>query len=677
MTKRAVVLGLLGVAAICGLSHLNSSVLQQTPLVGNSLPLAVYGGLIILVIAINPWLRKRSLNGKELAVILAVTLAGSAVPGVFRTFFPAVVIPHQMQHVKPGWKAEKVIEKLPPEMLVEVTDADSHDHVVLGFMRGLGEGVSMELSLSDIPWAAWSRTLLFWLPILITLWVALIGLSLVVHRQWSDNEKLPYPIATFTSALLPKERGQTPEIFKNRLFWIAAGLVLAIHLNNYFVACLPDYGISIPTTFDFRPLGQVFPVLVKGGGTGLLSVHVYFVIIGLAYLIPKEVSLSFGIGPFLWYILMGILLGYGINLTAPQVGTGYFALRPQSFALFGASVGVMIMILYNGRQFYAATARKAVGLSVKSEVDTDTVSVLGLRIFLVTFVLLIVQLMLVGVDLVVALPYALIMIMGFLVMGRIIAETGLIYMKCYFWPCAILWGVVGVRTIGPKQMMILMMLSTILFIDPREALLPFMTNSLKVLQERQVKLKKPAMWCIAALVVGLAVAVPTTLYLTYRSGGGDDWATKSVPSQAFNNATEINYRLASSGVTVDEEGSALMRISDWSPNWLCITVALVGLVLVLLFALASLRLPHWPLHPLLFVTWASTPLLLMGTSFLLGWAVKTMVVRFGGAGTYNRVKPLMYGLIAGELLGGVLPILIGTGYYFVTGELPVKFRILP
>ena len=42
-----------------------------------------------------------------------------------------------------------------------------------------------------------------------------------------------------------------------------------------------------------------------------------------------------------------------------------------------------------------------------------------------------------------------------------------------------------------------------------------------------------------------------------------------------------------------------------------------GFVAVCLFAFMRLRFTWWPLHPLLFVAWAATPLRLMGPSYLL------------------------------------------------------------
>jgi hypothetical protein len=229
-------------------------------------------------------------------------------------------------------------------------------------------------------------------------------------------------------------------------------------------------------------------------------------------------------------------------------------------------------------------------------------------------------------------------------------------------------------------LLILMLVTTVLFIDPREALMPFMTNALKVLETRRVRLGLSATLCVAALLVGLVVAIPVTLYIKYDLGSatGDSWSTVAVPRGPFDSAVLIRQKLAAQGVNPEAlpaSGRAWLR--ELSPNPTCVTLTVVGFALVLACTVARLRCAWWPLHPLLFVTWASTPLRLMGPSYLLGWVVKGMVTKYGGSSLYNRLKPVMIGLIAGELLGALFPTLFGALYYLLTGQQPMMFNVIP
>ena len=42
----------------------------------------------------------------------------------------------------------------------------------------------------------------------------------------------------------------------------------------------------------------------------------------------------------------------------------------------------------------------------------------------------------------------------------------------------------------------------------------------------------------------------------------------------------------------------------------------------------------------------------------------------------QKGKPIMAGLIAGEVLAGVVPVIVGTIYYFVTGDRPVNCSLV-
>lgn len=677
MTPRAIALGLAGAAFVCGFCFFNDWVLRQTYLVGNNMPASVYGALILAVLAGNPVLRRWRLTGPEMAVVLALTLAGAAVPGggLVRTLVPTLVMPHHLVKTQPAWREARILAQVPPRMLVDPAGAE--DRVVSGYVQGFGRG-GQHVHPGAVPWGPWVRPLAYWLPFTLTLWGALLGLSLVLHRQWSLHEHLPYPIARFTEALLPGADGSCPPVLRRRGFWVGAGGVLLLHVNNFAAAWFPDVLIRIPTDFDFTALGRLFPVVVRGGGLGLFRPHLYLVIVGLAYFVPSDVAFSFGIGPLLWYLLAGVLSGYGIQAMAPLEGVSYLSLNPQSFALFGASLGVTATLAYTGRRYYLDALRQAFCLPAADTMDGA--AAWGCRAFLALGGLLVVQLRLAGAEWLVATLYVGIMIMGFTVLSRVIAETGQIYLKCYFWPCAILWGLLGARALGTRQLLILMLVTTVLFIDPREALMPFMANSLKVLEGRRIPLGTSSLWCGAALVLGLAVAIPVTLYIKYDLGSatGDPWSTITVPRGPFDSAVLIRQKLASQGVDPDAEpASGLAWLRELSPNPTCAVMAAAGFALVALCTVARLRFVGWPLHPLLFVVWASTPLRLMGPSYLLAWLTKRLVTRFGGAGAYNRLKPLMLGLIAGEVLGALLPSLFGAFYYAVTGRQPMMYNAIP
>ncbi|MHC5057610.1 MAG: DUF6785 family protein, partial [Planctomycetota bacterium] len=73
MTKRAVGIGLALAVTLGGVTYFNNSVMRQTWLVGNYLPISVYGSLILFLVIVNPLLGRIGdswrLGSRELAVI--------------------------------------------------------------------------------------------------------------------------------------------------------------------------------------------------------------------------------------------------------------------------------------------------------------------------------------------------------------------------------------------------------------------------------------------------------------------------------------------------------------------------------------------------------------------------------------------------------------------------------
>jgi hypothetical protein len=551
--------------------------------------------------------------------------------------------------------------------------------VIGGFVQGMGRGFE-HVGVGDVPWHAWTSTLAFWLPFILVLLAAIICLSVIVHKQWSKHELLPYPIALFTDTLLPAEvapASSRAAVLNNKLFWIGAGAVLGIHLTNYAFEWAPKYLFSIPTSFDFSSLSDLLPTVARGGGYFLFRPHIFFIVIGLAYFVANDVSLSLSVGAVLWALIVGAFAGYGINLEASVEGTGWWmSVTPRLFIIFGSCLGIFMVLAYTGRRYYRSVALNAFGR--KSGDDIGPAETWAFRAFVVLFSLFVVLLAWgADVSLFYALLYTLVAVIGFVVTARVIAETGLLHIQIMIFPCIILWGLFGARMIGVKALLVMQLVSVVLFVDPRESLMPFMVNSLKLLERRGAKLGKPAIWAMVALVAGLAVGLPVTLYIQYDRGlTGDGWAEHMCPKFPFENAVALRNKYEAQGLA-GAKTETVAEQTGFKPIMVCVYALFTGLALVILFTVARLRLTWWPLHPLMFALWATDHVKHFAVSFFVGWAVKVLIVKYGGNYDYDRLKPLMVGLIAGEVLGAFMPCVIGFFFWLITGQPPMAFRVLP
>lgn len=677
MTKRAVLIGLVCAALMCGVCYFNDFILQQTFLIGNNMPVAVYGLLILFVAALNPLFGRFRLRGRELAVILFMVLSVCCIPssGLMRLFNGVLMIPHHRVKTMPGWQQQQVLEMVPSRMMADVSL--NEETVLNGFMQGLGTDVA-PIGFSDVPWYAWMRTYGFWVPLLVCLWLSVMALAPMFHRQWSEHEHLPYPVSGFVSSLLPSDGGGYPAILRNKMFWIATGVIFLIHFNNFLFRWYPDVFIPVTTQFNFIPLTKLCTTFQRGGGGALMAPTMYFCVIGLAYFLSTDVVLSCGIGPFIWYFVCGCFAIYGVSLTAPIDGLEGVGVQAKSMLIFGSTVGMFLMVVYLGRRYYLSAFKAAFGLRGGDRVESSVVW--GVRSFVVLAILFYVQLVAVGLDWILALLYTVFLYVFFIMMSRVMAETGIFYMQPYYMPHMILWALFGAGALGTGQLAILLVLSMVLVGDPRETLLPFVSGGLKVTDGQRVSIGKTISWGCVALIMGMAIALPVTLYIQYRFGApqSDWWSYGVVPDRPFNNLTVVAQKLKQQGLF--ESANALQgfgRIGEMRPEGYALLAAVVGMLLVLVFSIVRLHVTWWPLHPVMFLVWLTEPQRRMAGAFVAGWIVKSLVQKYGGANAYQRLKPVMLGLVAGEILGAIIPCIISAVYYFWTGEIPPRFMVLP
>jgi hypothetical protein len=467
VSKRAVIIGVAFAVVLCSITYFNRSVMRQTALVGNYLPVSVYGTLILVVVLLNPALaRLRTgwrLEGRELAVILALVLAacGVAESGFLKTFTNVAMLPHHYRKQNPGWDHEGTFERIPKHFLA---DTGENGTALGSFIQGrITEGPFSPAR--DVPWTAWARPLLTWLPLAIVIMAAFIGLALVFHRQWAEHERLPYPIATFARSLWATD-GEGSAL-SNRGFWIAAGIVLAIHMVNFAHSWWPQHLVQIPTRFDFRSVGQLFTTFWKGGLAGsLCQFRVFFSVVGFAYLVSSDVSLSFGIAPFINALFDGILATYGISTRegGEHRASIYTSLNIGSFVAFVAMIG------YFGRRHYWSVLRSCFGL--RSEDQPRPHETWGMRTFVVGSVVATILMIAYGLAWPFAIIYMLSVIAFYVAVSRVVAETGLFFMKPAWVPHILLLGVFGGYALGPTAALIAMFFSAVLFAEARETVMP-------------------------------------------------------------------------------------------------------------------------------------------------------------------------------------------------------------
>ncbi|MCK4276508.1 MAG: hypothetical protein KAX78_08340 [Phycisphaerae bacterium] len=684
MSFRAVVCGVLGALFIGCIGYINDSVLHLTFLVGNHFPISVFGLLILGTMLINPLLFKLRSSWRfrpaELAVIVTLMLASCSIPGsgLMRTFHLTLAMPTQFNLQSVGWRNYKVLSYVPPSMMPGEPAAEQveYDPVVMeNFLTNHPEEALFDFT--RVPWAKWIGPMKTWGPIIFLTSVGVICLSLMIHSQWARRERLRYPIADFAGALMERDpnSGFAP-IFRNKLFWVGLISIFAIRFVNGIQAWYPE-SIKIPLEFDFtQPISQKWPAFTRaGGGYGgaLVLVRLFPTAVAFAFFLSSDVALSLGLSQWFFVFVTMALVSKGIQLDSEAFSGG-----AGTWQLFGSYLGMGVLLLFIGRRYYWQLLKQALMFVRHPEVESS--AAWACRGFILCVAGVTVSLTILGLAWPFALLTILMIMLMFLVVARINAESGLFFVQPSWLPIGAMLGIFGAVAMGPKAIVIVALVSTILVIDPRECTMPFIINGLKISEMTGVKPSRVAWPTILVFALVLLVATPVILTNQYNSSEprSDKWQFKEVPKLPFDASVREMTKLSlAHELEKSEQMTTYQRIGGMKLNPKFVIYAGSGLALVLLFSFLRLRFAWWPLHPIMFLVWGTWTISRFSHSFMLGWLIKTMVTKLGGGTKHRQVMALMIGVIAGDLLGGMVFMGYGAAYYGVTGLIPKKYMIFP
>jgi hypothetical protein len=539
-----------------------------------------------------------------------------------------------------------------------------------------GRSRTAQLSLSQLPWRMWWPTLRLWVGSALCLVLASLSLAFVVHPQWSKRELLPYPIARFLSeASERKPAFRVPEVARSGLFWLGASVLFSLHVLNGLHAWF-DWVPEIPRKYDFGALQELFPNVRRVAGSwGFFYPTFYPSVIAFSFFMATQVSFSLGMSQIFYFALGALMLSYG-----SQLETGNIEAKASNLMRFGSYFGVALMIAYTGRSYYANVLKTMFG--GRRELGTPVYATWAGRACVVSVVAAVVIVHSAGLSLWLSAAFIALELLVFVVVTRIVCETGAFFVQSAWSPVGVISALTGFQALGPSAYIVLALASVVLFIDQRELYMPFISNALRLIdREDGPTPTRGAPWFVGVVLVTMVLAGGVTLFLQYNHSlvqVGNSWGKDDLPTYAFDalsQATSASAAAGTLGRATSTHGLASLGLLH--PDHGALAWAALGLGLALGTAFARLRLPWWPVHPVAFLVWGTYPIYVFGPSFLVGWLVKWAVTSSTGAKGYRALRPLMIGVIAGELLAGLMWMIIGASYYFFTGRTPAAYTIFP
>ena len=461
---------------------------------------------------------------------------------------------------------------------------------------------------------AWFVPILVWSVFVFFLMSIMICINIIVQKQWTDREKLTYPIAR-----LPFEMtAPSSKLFKNKLFLISFTVISLIGVINGFHFLFPSVPYLQIRPYDLSSLFTTKP----WNEIGKIVLTVRPFLIGLIFLIPLDIIFSCWFFFFVWKLQL---------LVGSVIGMRQRAEFPTQTA--GAYISVFCLSLWVGRHHLMRVLKVALyGVDDPDSEDTSPLkyraALLGL---IVGFVFIVLFCWKAGMSPLVAGIFFILYLIISIGITRIRAEVGSPIHDMHFaGPEYLMVDAIGTRALGPKNLSIL---SFFWFLTRAHYsdVMPHQLEGFHLADRTRMDGRVILIAMLISIVLGTIVAFWVILDATYKHNHVImTWAGR----EPFN-------RLQ-------------MWLSYPSPtNFTGLGFFAYGLCFGLFLMIMRIRFLWWPFHPAGYAVSSTYGMRGLWSMFFVAWLVKWMILKHGGLKAHRRALPLFFGLILGEYaIGG-------------------------
>jgi hypothetical protein len=354
-------------------------------------------------------------------------------------------------------------------------------------------------------------------------------------------------------------------------------------------------------------------------------------------MLSVETSLSL----WVFYILYRLSYVYIAWLGTGATGFwGEWDVKTGSYETAGATIAIAAFLFWTAREFLRDWAKRA-WRGLADPVLDPLPPRLALALFVLGATGMFVWLVLGGAQWWVALGTVAMSLAILLVLTRLIAEAGLIFVQTTLMPYELISGIVPPGWLTGASLNVMNMQRVAVMNDLRECLMPYVMNGVDAAARVRMHLGKVLGVLALAAVVGLGVSAYSRISTGYKYGAVNMDADSAVWSPPQYLGAVANYQKSPPDFDYLTPGNRRV---------LPVNVAHVlagGLLAGVMLALRA-RFLWWPLHPFGLVvctSWAIDGIWLM---IFLGWLAKWSIMTFGGAPVYRKLLPFFLGMVLGE-----------------------------
>ncbi len=571
---------------------------------------------------------KRALERGELLLIYSVICIGSCVCGhdMLQVFVPMLTWSFKHADAANNWN--NVINPNLKQWLF-ITDADIYKGYYIG---------------QDTIWQwkyikAWLPVTLAWTLFVTTLLYVMMCINSVLRKQWTDSERLSYPIVQLPLQITSEQAFSPSGIFRNRLFWmgfLVAGAIDMINSLNYYYPAIPTV-LTPGFGQSFLDVGQFFKVK-PWNAIGWTPISFYPFMIGLGMFMPLDFLFSCIFFYWFWKFerVAAVALAYDQDPRFPYTEN----------QAFGAYLSFCLYSVWISRSYLAEVVRRAFGRPSSLDDTNEPMSYRAALIGIVAGVAALVSFAnYLGMTWWIGVLFFVMYFALALAITRMRAELGTPVHDLHFTgPEMIMTRVAGSKAFDAQNLTVF---GLFFWFNRayRSHPMPHMLEALKLAEQTKTSYRQ---WTAALVGLGgFAVFVTfwAILHLMYDYGA-EGKSRMTFGAEAFN---QMNTWLKT-----PEVGKYPELVAIW-----------VGFGIAFLLQFLRVRVPWWPLHPLAFAVTSSWEINLVWGPLLLAFIFKSLILRYGGRGGFQRSLPFFIGLMLGQFVVGSL-----WNIYGIARELP-------
>lgn len=478
----------------------------------------------------------------------------------------------------------------------------------------------------------WLAPLAFWSVFIFSIGWIMMCMNVILRKAWTEETRLSFPIARLPLAMTLDDPRES--FFKPRAMWAGFALAAALSVVNglhLWFPGVPDLGVRARwIQFSSSPWHAINPICQT----------YYPFAIGLAFLVPLDVSFS------CWFFYLFAKLQAVIGVRMGYSAGAYFPYLMEQGV--GAWTAFGIALLYTSRRYLRNVIR--IAMEPQKGEDSDEpmpyrVALFGLLIGVGVFTLFwrAAGMSPIWILLVLAL-YLLLSIC----ITRVRAEAGGQHTVWDLEPMNV-FRMFDSRLLGP-QTMAAGAISHWYWRLNRSHIMPSQMEAFKLAREHRISLRSLVWPMLAAIAVATIAGMWACLHVFYGEGA----LAKCQGFAVWANLEAYNWL-----------DSGLRNGWRAEPSrWIA-----VGSASAFVFGLTWMRsrFAWWPFHPLGYCI--GPALIWLWLPFLISWALKLMILRYGGLRMYRRSMPFFLGLVLGDYTSGAVWSLIGLIWQVPTHQL--------